>query len=204
MPTARTDAHWAAYNDHQTGREVRPLCDELIALAGEGGRRFAIDFGCGAGVETRALLRAGWHVYAIDGAPGTRQRVLTTTEGSDQARLTIEVSDFHDLAELPAADLVYAGYSLAYIHPRTFPVVWSLIRASLRPGAWLAVNFFGERDSWAANPEETFLSEARARALFDGLDIVSFSEQDEDGPAYGGPKHWHVFNVIARRPLSKT
>ena len=204
MPTAHTDAHWATYNDAQAGGQVRPLCAEVIARAGDGAGRTAIDFGCGAGVETRALLRAGWHVHAIDAAPGTRQRVLTTTEVSDPTRLTIQVSDFHDLVELPAADLVYAGYSLHFVQPRDFPRVWTLLRASLLPGAWLAVNLLGERDSWAADPDMTFLSEASARALLRGLDLVSFTEEDEDGPAHSGPKHWHVFDVIARRPLPKT
>ncbi|WP_243420800.1 hypothetical protein [Micromonospora globispora] len=50
----------------------------------------------------------------------------------------------------------------------------------------------------------TFLSEASARALLEGLDLVSFTERDEEGAAYSGPKHWHVFDVIARRPLPKT
>jgi len=30
------------------------------------------------------------------------------------------------------------------------------------------------------------------------MDVVSFNEEDEDGQADSGPKHWHVFDVIAR------
>jgi hypothetical protein len=87
-----------------------------------------------------------------------------------------------------------------YIFPDDFSRVWGLIRSSLRPGAWFAGNFFGDRDSWADNPDETFLSEEAVRALFEGMEIVSFHEQDEDGQADSGPKHWHVFDVIARPP----
>ncbi|KZM36758.1 hypothetical protein OJAG_05270 [Oerskovia enterophila] len=32
------------------------------------------------------------------------------------------------------------------------------------------------------------------------LDVVAFREEDEDGPSFSGPKHWHVFDVIARAP----
>jgi hypothetical protein len=31
------------------------------------------------------------------------------------------------------------------------------------------------------------------------MEVVSFNEEDEDGQADSGPKHWHVFDVIARR-----
>jgi hypothetical protein len=30
--------------------------------------------------------------------------------------------------------------------------------------------------------------------------MLSFVEEDEDGRAVSGPKHWHVFHVIAARP----
>jgi hypothetical protein len=47
-----------------------------------------------------------------------------------------------------------------------FARVWDLIWSSLRPGAWFAGNFFGERESWADNADETFVNEEAARALF--------------------------------------
>ena len=70
---------------------------EVLAAAGAGARRSAIDFGCGIGVETRAMLTSGWRVLALDGEAGTRDRVLATTQGSAQERLTIETIRFPDL-----------------------------------------------------------------------------------------------------------
>ena len=29
------------------------------------------------------------------------------------------------------------------------------------------------------------------------MDVRVFDERDEDGQAVSGPKHWHVFDVIA-------
>ena len=43
------------------------------------------------------------------------------------------------------------------------------------------------------------LTEAQARARFGSFNIESFHEMDEDGTAASGPKHWHVFTVIARK-----
>ena len=73
-------------------------------------------------------------MLALDGEPRTRDRVLAITQGTAQERLTIETIHFPDLIALPVADLVYAGYSLPYIHPDDFARVWDLIRSSLRPG----------------------------------------------------------------------
>jgi len=172
MTTVRDDAHWAAYNARQQDRAVRLLCQEVLAAAGAGARRTAIDVGCGVGVETRAMLTSGWRVPALDGEPGTRDRVLATTQGTAQEVLTIETIHFPDLIALPVADLVYAGYSLRYIHPDDSARIWGLIRSSLRPGAWFAGNLFGERDSWADNTDETFFSAEAARALFEGTTTV--------------------------------
>ena len=39
-----------------------------------------------------------------------------------------------------------------------------------------------------------------SRALFDGFQIERFEEEEKDGEACSGPKHWHLFHVLARRP----
>ncbi|MEV4642844.1 class I SAM-dependent methyltransferase [Actinoplanes sp. NPDC049548] len=190
------DDHWIEFNGVQGGRPVRPLCLAAMAAAGPGSSRTAIDLGCGAGVETKALLDAGWRVHAVDGSPDTAA-VVARTVGGFHRRLTVDVRHYTDLVDLPPADLVYAGYSLPYQDRTSFDRVWELVRKALRPGAVLAVNLFGENDSWAGTPGQTYLSEADVRALLDGLEVRSFVEEDADGPAYSGPKHWHVFDVLA-------
>ena len=45
----------------------------------------------------------------------------------------------------------------------------------------------------------SFHTEDQVRALFDGFEIESFHEQEEDGSSASGPKHWHRFTVIARK-----
>ncbi|MEU4236971.1 methyltransferase domain-containing protein [Actinoplanes sp. NPDC026619] len=194
MSGTRDAAHWAGYNDAQAGRAVRELCADVIELAGPGAGRTAVDLGCGAGIEAAALLAAGWRVHAVDSAPGTIERV-GVHEG-----LTVVEADLATLGGLPAAGLIYSGYSLQYLAPEGFERLWGMIRDSLRPGGWLAVDLLGDRDEWAGTPGETFLSEGAVRALVDGLDLVRLDEEDAEGPAYGGTKHWHVFHVVATRP----
>jgi trans-aconitate methyltransferase len=184
----------------QKERDVRPLCAEVIELAGSGAGRTAVDLGCGLGRETDALLSAGWRVHAVDMGQDTRENVLSSTREGHREHLSIQVAPFAELTGLPPADLVYSGYSLPYVRPEDFDRLWTLIRASLRPGAWCAMNLFGDRDSYADTytGEYTFLTETAARDLFDGMELVKFEVEDRDGKAFCGPKHWHLINVIAR------
>lgn len=193
----RTDfQHWADFNARQGARPPRDLLVRALAFAGPGRGRTAIDLGCGAGIETRALLAAGWRVHAIDGEPGTSARLLRTI-GGHSARLTISTLSYGDLTALPPADLIYAGYALPHQHPESFARVWSLVRAA--DPRWLAVNIFGVRDAWAGRADMTFLTASEARALTEGMNLAYWYEEDEFGPAFSGPKHWHVFDIIAER-----
>ena len=45
----------------------------------------------------------------------------------------------------------------------------------------------------------TFLTLERVRGLVAPLDVISLDEIDEEGQAYAGPKHWHRYEVLARR-----
>jgi trans-aconitate methyltransferase len=200
MSPPRDSSRWTVFNAAQRGRAVRPLLAQVLALAGEGRGRRAIDLGCGAGVETLALLEAGWTVHALDNDQASLAQLRQDTAGKSQHALNIQVADLNDLPGLPEADLIYAGYALPFTRPAQFESMWATVLRSLRPGGWLAVNMFGDRDSWSDNLEHTFLTEMDARALFAGLDVERFDVQDEDGVAFSGPKHWHVFSVIARRP----
>lgn len=191
---------WADYNAAQAARPVRPLCLDAMAFAGPGHGRQAIDLGCGAGKETLALLEDSWRVHAVDSLPGTRERLLADLPAAMRKRLSVDMSPFEDIKVLPAADLVFAGYSLPFIHPGRFGTFWRTVLDALRPAGVLAVNLFGDRDSWADIAEWNFHAEAEARGLFDGLEILKFDVFDGDGESFRGPKHWHIFDVIARRP----
>ena len=191
---------WADYNAAQADRPVRSLCLDAMALAGPGTGRQAIDLGCGAGKETLAMMGAGWSVHAVDSLPDTMERLLGIAPAEAAGRLSIEVRAFQDLRVLPPSDLIFAGYALPFIHPDRFGGFWAVMLDALRGQGVVAVNLFGDRDSWADIPEWNFHTEAQARQLFAGLEIVKFDVYDADGQSFRGPKHWHIYDVIARRP----
>jgi hypothetical protein len=66
------------------------------------------------------------------------------------------------------------------------------------PGGIIAVQLFGVRDSWAGEEGMTFHARADVEPLLDGLDVMRLDETEHEGRAYTGPKHWHLFDVLAR------
>ena len=192
---------WADYYEHTSGREPRPLLGAaLAAYGGVAPGATALDIGFGDGTETRALLAAGFAVTAVDADPDAVRRL---DDLRDDPRLTVVRASMAD-ADWPPVDLAYAGYALPFCPRDAFDAMWARLRDALRPGAVLAVDLFGDRDTWAIEDaprgEMTFVSRARLDGLLAGLDVVEVEEEDEDGMAFSGPKHWHVFHVVARRP----
>jgi SAM-dependent methyltransferase len=193
--------HWTAYYRHTLGREPRPLFAKGMALLDAAGvvPGQAVDIGFGDGTETLALLEAGWRVLAIDSAPQAADVLRPRVPAGAADRLEIRILPAQE-AELPPFDLLYAGYALSFLDPDAFRRLWTAVRARLRPAGHVVVNIFGVRDTWAGEPGATFLDLDAVHRLLDGLEIVALDEEDADGTSFGGPKHWHLFDIVARRP----
>ncbi|WP_024287802.1 class I SAM-dependent methyltransferase [Cellulomonas sp. KRMCY2] len=191
---------WDEYNASQWGRQVRPLLGRALDAVEPDllpDQRVAIDLGCGEGVEVAALLADGWTVHAVDGdAAGLRRLAQRSDVGT--TRLHPHHSAYQDLEELPAAALVHSSYALPYCPPEAFDRVWQLARRALVPGGVIACQLFGPRDGMAGTAGMTFHAEPEVRALLAGLEIVHWREEDAEGGSFSGPKHWHVFHVVAR------
>ena len=198
-----TGPDWQGYYKWIEGREPRPLFVNALARfdanVGDGFQQHAIDLGCGDGTETLALLKAGWSVLAIDGEQAAIEHVLSKAPDEHLPRLKTLAASFNDL-QLPETDFIYAGYSLPFCAPDCFDGLWPKITASIRPGGRFAGQFFGIRDTWADNPEMTFHSAEQVTALLEQAFVIeTLEEMDEDGDAFSGPKHWYLFDIIARK-----
>lgn len=192
---------WVGYYDGQGEREPREVLLDALGRFETEGRvgGEAVDVGCGQGFETAELLRRGWDVVAIDATEEAIRR-LEGRIGDAGTRLRTVVSRIEDV-DVPPADLVHASFSLPYCHPDAFPRVWEEIRSALRPGGRFVGQLFGDRDTWASSDDEmTFFEIDAARALFDGMELESFVEEENEDTGWGDEiKHWHVFHAIARR-----
>jgi tellurite methyltransferase len=195
------DANWEEYYQKIQGRTPRPiLIDALDRFASDPSQsaRDAIDLGCGDGTETALLLERGWNVLAIDGQPAAISRLVVRIPLEHQARLQTQVVKFENVV-LPPTDLILACFSLPFCEPKHFDGLWDKITNCIRRDGRFAGHFFGVRDSWAINTNMTFHTEEQARAKLEKFEIEFFHEQDEDGHSASGPKHWHLFAIVAKK-----
>lgn len=180
------------------GRGPRPLLDAVLERFPPMGSFHAVDLGSGDGTETLALLARGWSVTAIDGEPAALTRLLASVPRQHEARLTTVNARFEDVV-IPAADLVYATYSLPFCPPHRFEHFRLRIVEALPVGGRFAGQLFGVNDSWASESDMTFHDADDVTRLLEPFDVESLDESEWDGRATSGPKHWHLFQAIARK-----
>ncbi|MEM7770658.1 MAG: class I SAM-dependent methyltransferase [Cyanobacteria bacterium P01_E01_bin.6] len=162
--------------------------------------KFAVDLGCGDGRDTVELLRQGWQVLAIDGQDEAIARLLNRPN-IDQTLLDTRVETFENLV-LPenSVDLINASFCLPFCESTAFSKVWAMIITALRPGGIFCGHLFGDRDSWATNPGTHHLTRSEVDDLLQPFSLEWFDEEDHPGKtALGDDKHWHIFNIVARK-----
>lgn len=192
---------WGDYYRATSGRPPRELLRQTLLRfqKSDGSPRYAIDLGCGAGIETMALLEQGWHVLAIDQQSEATAGVSARGALDHAGRLMTQTASFENV-ELPPADLIWAGLSLPFCPPEHFPRLWKKITSSLRPDGRFAGDFFGVRHAWAGEESMTFHTEEQVRALCAPLRIEYFiAEEGERMTALQGMAAWHAYSVVARK-----
>lgn len=201
---------WPAYFDIVAGKPPRDtLLKALDAFDAEGVRAdgtdypFAVDIGCGDGRDTAELLRRGWRVLAVDGHPEAFDRLHARSDIPAKDRLECRHAPFEGLVVSPAL-LVNSSFSLPFCHSDHFDALWQGILQAILPGGRFSGQLFGDRDDWAAIEGRTHHTAGQARALLDGLEIELFEESESEGKdALDNPKHWHRFDIVARKPSRK-
>ena len=159
----------------------------------------AIDLGCGAGRDTIALLRNNWNVLAVD-KENTEHIIREQLSKGEQERFVFQKSIFGEM-DLPNSNLIVANFSLPFAKKEYFGLIWNKIDNSLLSDGYFVGNFFGKKDSWAETKKNLiFLSEEDVRKLFVEFEIIQFDEIEKDAKiASGEEKHWHVYNIIAKK-----
>lgn len=188
-----------AYHAALKDREPRPFFLEALSYIDlQKPEPKAIDLGFGDGAEVLHLLSLGWQVRAIDKEATAVRGLLHRLEPEARQHLRIMVSTFTN-ADLGQADFIYAGLSLPYLNPQDFEKVWHKIEAALSPGAYFAGHFFG-RSNETSTQAMTSHSEADLLDLFRGFELILFRELTEEAEsALGVLRHWHYFEVFAKK-----
>lgn len=199
MPSKAILRYFDATEDRKTRDDLR-LAVNLV-----GGRKLAIDCGCGAGSDIAFLRSQGFTVYAFDIEEASITRCAKRFQGDSEVLLS--QSSFSDYA-YPQASLIVADASLFFCPKQEFGKVWRKIENALIPDGVFCGSFLGPDDTMAGPnnnnkaywPDVLVMSEQKVKQLFKAFRIESFTEHKSSGQAPDGENHqWHIFSVVAKR-----
>ncbi len=188
---------WEKYLAKRSERPPRELVASAVREVAEKGQ--ALDLGAGAMVDTQYLLDSGFEaVLAVDldaAAAGYAAAII-------DERFTFQNRNFTEI-DLPAQsfDLVTAQYSLPFLSPEEFASFMPRLLTALRNEGIFTGQLSGVHDGWnVPGAQKNFHTKDDVLALFSDFEFTVFDEVEEDKPtALGQDKHWHTFNIIARK-----
>ncbi|OJU64068.1 MAG: hypothetical protein BGO01_18185 [Armatimonadetes bacterium 55-13] len=190
---------WNEYFQSTRPMPLHPLFGELEPYLPQTGR--AADLGCGVGHAVVWLAEKGWDIDAFDG----HEEALKSLGERLFAETRSKVATHHCLLQDASLahgqyDLIIAAYSLFFLTPEQHQVVWNRIYAALKPGGYFLGEFLGVNDDWA--DQMTTHTAEQVTELLSRYETIYREDVDRDGfVSMGSPKHWHVFHVIARKPV---
>lgn len=164
----------------------------------------AIDIGCGAGADSVLMLKEDWSVIALDHNTLGIDIVYKSLDAEKKDKLCI-IQDTFENMDLPTCDWLNASFALPFVRPEDYDKVWQKINNSIMSGGRFSGTFFGNKDSWAqGNTLRTFHTKEQVINLFNGFIIELFDEREREGTSIDAsgvehPKHWHIFEVVARK-----
>lgn len=161
----------------------------------------AIDLGCGSGCDTIYLIEHNWNVLSID-STNVENTIRNKLSYEKQNKFNFQIQKFEEL-HLPKCDLIISNNSLPFCAKKYFYNMWQEICNSINLNGFFVGNFFGLKDEWnTGSDKRTFLSKEDVIELFKNFDILKFEEIEKNKPtALGNIKHWHTFEIVAKKKL---
>lgn len=188
---------WNNYYEITQDNPPSPLL--IKALGYTEARESALDLGAGALKDSKFLLAQGFKkVTAVD-RESIPENILSAIK-DDRFEFIRKSFTEYNFPEA-AFDLVSSQYALPFLALPDLTVVFNRIKHSLRKRAIFTGQLFGLHDEWnVANRTMSFLARDDILKLLMGMDILLLKETEMNGrTANGQPKHWHLFDIVARK-----
>lgn len=185
------------YNNIQSEnprKNVKYFIEEIKCNPGN-----AIELGCGVGNDTVYLIKNNWSVLAID-REDVKEKISKKLNEEELKKFRFQNQDFENI-KLEKSNLIIANYCLPFCRKEKFEELWNKIKTSILEEGYFVGNFFGTNDSWnGIKPQMVFLAKDQIMELFKEFETIAFKEIEEEAlTGLGKMKHWHIFNVIAKK-----
>jgi SAM-dependent methyltransferase len=169
----------------------------LVKVLEKGNFTTALDLGCGAGVDAKEMARRGIKVTAIDINP----EIKNYFKKDKNIKLVVEsIEEFN----FQTYDLIFAKSVLPFLNKVNIIKTVNNIKMTINPGGIFAGRFFGPNDSFnKGNGKMTFVTKDELLKMFEDFKILEIVETEKDGTTgLGKPKHWHIIDIIVKKPDS--
>lgn len=178
---------WDSYLIQSKNYKPRDLLVESLRFVQ--GKK-VLDLGAGALNDARYLMDLGFDVLAVD-----------SNANIEPGNVHLEISRFEDFQiKHDEYDLISAQYALPFVDPNSFIQVMNGIKSGLKIGGVFVGQFFGMNDEWSSREKMTFVLKEDLLRVFEGYELIKFLEEEKEGKtAAGKNKHWHLYNVIAKK-----
>ena len=190
---------WKKFIENTKGKPPRPLLKRAVKRVGQ--KKCALDLGAGALNDSKYLLAQKFkRVVAVDFDPEALKQAKKI-RSKKFVFFQCRYEKFPFKKEGPY-DLINASLTLGFNPPKVFNQVFPRICTSLAPGGIFVGQLFGNRHGWnTPGKEMTFHSERAARALFRNMEVLTFTETEEEkkSSVLHVMTNFHFFHFIVRK-----
>ncbi len=130
-----------------------------------------LDFGCGSGRDTRAFLRQGFQVTAVDGS------AKMCRLASEFTGIPVKQMRFQELDDKNAYDGIWACASILHLPKNELPGVMVRMREALKDHGLIYTSFkYGDFEGWIGERYFTYFTWKSFRDLIAGIGGLEIEE----------------------------
>ncbi|MCM1326436.1 MAG: class I SAM-dependent methyltransferase [Bacteroidales bacterium] len=153
-----------------------------------------LDFGCGAGRDTKAFLSKGFQVEAVDGS-----EELCKIAG-EYTGIPVRQMFFQELKEIEKYDGIWACASILHVKKRELPEVLQKMSRALKAQGVIYTSFkYGTFEGERNGRYFTDMTEEAFRILIENMDDIQIEEQWITTDVRPGREEEKWLNLILRK-----
>ena len=186
------NSHSEAFSADTADLEFSSIQDQFLSYLPKGA--YILDFGCGAGRDTRYFLK---HGYTMDACDGSLEMVKIASRNTG---LPVRHMLFQELNETEKYDGIFACASILHVPYQELPDILTRMRTALKRNGVMYVSFkYGDFEGERNGRYFTDMNEEKFRRLLEGIPPLSILAENITSDARPGRSDEKWLNVYLRK-----